>query len=149
MAWSLRDPESQHVGESESSVEVNLGEFLRTDSQKVVNVSCGFVIAAVTMTRTGTGNPGIERPGKRRYLRSVDPNNRPNNSLCAEGRCPVSKRKGSVQEDLAPPSDREEDGVYRVQSKPTVPPREVDLEDEHPFAGVLFASLLDEPDNGR
>ena len=81
----LRDSKSQHVSESERCVKVDLGELLRTDSQKVVNVSCGFVVAAVTMTLTRTRDSRIISSGEGWDFRSVNPDDCPYDTLCAEG----------------------------------------------------------------
>ena len=148
MARRLRNPETKRVSQCQSCLKIDSGKLLRAHSNKVINVSCGFVVAAVTMTFTCTGDPGVECSGKGRDFRPIYPDDCPYDPLCREGRCAVPKTEGSVQEDFASPSNGEENARDRVQGEPSIPPGEINLEDKDSFARVFLSGFLDESYDG-
>ena len=148
MAGRLRDSEPERISQCQSCIKVDSGEFLRAHPDKNVNVSCGFVVAAVTMTLTRVCAPGVERSREGRDFCPVYPDDCPYDSLSREGCCAISETESAVQEDFSLPSDGEEDTCDRIQCKPSIPPGEINLEDKDSFARVFLSGFLNESYDG-
>ena len=127
---------------------MNLSQALGTKTQKVINVTAGFVFPAVTMMITAARNACVEGSWEWRYSGAVQKDDGPYNSLGGEGGGAIAKTKAHVQENLSAPADSEKDGRDRIEDEPPVPPGKVQLEDKNFLPGVQVPRLLDKPDDG-
>ena len=90
-------------------------KMLRTQSNRVINISLSFQITAITVTGTFTVSAGILLTGLRRSLGAENPNDCPNETLCAQCRTAVPKTEGAGNKQLTAPTKTEKDGLNRVK----------------------------------
>ena len=131
------------MSQRESRIELDESNGFRGYTDKIIDVPLGQIFSALVVEITSAGDASIERTGERWNPCHEKVHHPPDNSLGRQSSRPISKRQGAIQENLSLPENSKENGSNRIEKKPPIPAREINLEDKNSLAGILGTSALD------